>query len=185
MLSSRHAALFVTVVCVLAGGCVKRDPPALAFPASISFDEQRLEKGDGWIKDRMWAVAYGPPAEQPPAISIQVGVILSDRHLTARDLHSWVREEAGGSGDAVLYYSDRNDESCKVGGNPQRTYVALEVCKTGVARAACVEADEALDTGILTACGSNRQCYSTVCDRQWLKRREALDLLAADMLTVR
>jgi hypothetical protein len=52
---------------------------------------------------------------------------------------------------------------------PQRTYMALEVCKTGVERAACVEAD----------------CFQDVCDARWLVRREALDLLAADILSKR
>jgi hypothetical protein len=171
------AAILFTVA------CSKPGTPPPTFPPSVSFDGESLEKAAAWEKEGMSAISYSPPGEKPPLASLSVGVILSSRHLTALDLHSWVREQSGGSGDAVLYNSDGDEESCKVGGNPQRSYVALQVCKTGVARAVCVEADETIDPDVITTCVN--QCLDTVCDRQWLERREALDLLAADMLTVR
>ena len=54
----------------------------------------------------------------------------------------------------------------------------------GVERAACVEADEELEQGIFTSC-LNGSCFQDVCDARWLERREALDLLAADILSKR
>jgi hypothetical protein len=187
MRATRHASFWIaTFLILLTSACSTVDDPApLSFPASIDFDGQPLEKAATWEMEGMHAISYAPRGEKPPLASLTVGVILSDKHLTALDLHSWVREQGSGSGDALLFQSDGDDKSCKVAGNPKRTYVAIEVCKTGVARAVCVEADAALEGGIISACGGSRQCYGNVCDRHILERREALDLLAADMLTVR
>ncbi len=64
-------------------------------------------------------------------------------------LHRWIRDLAARSGTPQYHHSGTNDESCTVGVTPQRTYMALEVCKTGVERAACVEADEEIEAGIV------------------------------------
>jgi hypothetical protein len=67
--------------------------------------------------------------------------------------------------------------------NAKRTYMALQVCKTGVQRAVCVEADETLNESAFTSCIQGG--CEDLCDARWLERREALDLLAADLLSRR
>jgi hypothetical protein len=54
-----------------------------------------------------------------------------------------------------------------------------------VKRAACVEADEALDAGTVSSCLNSIGCFADVCEREWLTQREPLDLLAADVLSRR
>jgi hypothetical protein len=127
---------------------------------------------------------YVRAGETLPGAPLQVGVIVSHEHTTAKDLHQWIREQALRSGTPQFHNSGTNDESCTAGITPQRTYMALEVCKTGVERAACVEADEEIDEGTFTSC-LNATCFQDVCDARWLVRREALDLLAADILSKR
>ena len=133
----------------------------------------------------MSGVVYVPPGEKLPKASVQVGVILSSDHTTGAALHSWVRDQALRSGAQHFHLSDAPEESCTAANSSGRTYMALEVCKTGVARAACVEADETLDEGIVTTCLSSSRCFDDICDQRWLRRREALDRLVADVLAKR
>ena len=173
----------VAMLFVVSSGCSR--PPAPAFPDSITFGTQKLTKATSWNRGGVSGTVYVPPGEQLPSASLQVGVIVSTEHTTAAALHTWVQDQFNRSGGLAMHQSGTSEESCKAGGDPKRTYTALDVCKTGVARAACVEADEQLDPGTFTSCLNQPGCFDDVCDRRWLMRREALDLLAADVLSTR
>ena len=158
-----------------------------AFPETIDFGSEHLTKAAGWTREGISGIVYVPAGQQLPGASPQVGVIVSAEHTTGVALHDWVREQFARSGGQVFHESGSTGESCKMladaaGGG---TRISLQVCKTGVTRAACVEADEAMDQGTFTTCLNNRQCFEDVCDRGWLARREGLDVLVADFLTRR
>jgi hypothetical protein len=157
---------------------------APSLPADVTFDQVSLVSAASWSRGRLSGSVYVRPGQTLPAAPLQVGVIVSHEHTTAKDLHAWIRDQALRSGTPQFHQSGTNDESCTVGVTPGRTYMALEVCKTGVERAACVEADEEIDGGTFASC-LNDSCFQDVCDARWLERREALDLLAADILSKR
>ena len=157
---------------------------APSLPEAVTFDQVPLTSVASWSRGQLSGSVYVRQGETLPGAPLQVGVIVSNEHTTAKALHQWIRDQALRSGTPQYHNSGTNDESCTVGVMPGRTYMALEVCKTGVERAACVEADEELEEGIFTSC-INGSCFQDVCDARWLERREALDLLAADILSKR
>ena len=171
---------------VVLPGCSMQQAPA--FADTIDFDQQALTKASTWTHEGMAGIVYVPAGEKLPAASLQVGVIISTDHTTASALHYWVRGQSVQSGAFQAHESGTKEESCHVGANigaETRTYIALAVCKTGVARAACVEADEVLEKDKFTTCVGNPGFCQDLCDTLWLDRREALDLLAANVLTIR
>ena len=173
---------------VIASGCsASVAPTGFEFPATISVNNQPFVRAPYWTRGGISGVVYVPSGEQWPAASTQVGAIVSSQHLTSSDLLKWMRKEAIRQGEILYHESGEGDESCKVGADPPRIYVAVGVCKTGVARAACVEVDEALDTPTFTTChrSSGYACFEDICNQQWLAWGEAMDLLAADVLTIR
>jgi hypothetical protein len=186
----RVTARFLAALLLTGAACSRETP---VFPDTITFGERELTRSTDWHRGKMAAIVYLPPGEKLPGASLQVGVIVSGDHTTAEALHQWVIEQ-GARGDGPPYFSSGEPGAvCKVGAKHfdgrVRTYMALQVCKTGVARAACVEADEDLSERDFTACvgsggGGSGGCQA-ICDRRWLDRREPLDLLAADVLTRR
>jgi hypothetical protein len=184
----RIAVISQVAATVIASGCLA--PAAsttLEFPATISVNGQAFDRAPNWTRGGISGAVYVPSGEQWPAASTQVGAIISSEHLTSSDLLKSMRKESIRQGEVLYHESGEGEESCKVGVDPPRIYVAVGVCKTGVARAACVEVDEALDTPTFTRChgGSGYGCFEDVCNQQWLAWGEALDLLAADVLTIR
>jgi hypothetical protein len=155
-----------------------------SFPPTIDFDGEHLEKTTSWQQDRLAGIVWTRPGEKLPAATLQVGAIVSDKHQTAKDLNQWISLQAG----QRFYDSDGLEDTCRVGATPlpdgsTRTYMTVIACQTGVGRAACVEADEDLPIEDFNSC-LGHQCEA-VCDQRWAERREALDRLAAKMLTVR
>ena len=180
---TRLTRIGVPLLLALTAACSEAGP---AFPDAISFDRRPLAKDTSWTRGRMSGVVYVPPGEKLPAASLQIGAILSGDHVSADALHAWVRDQQRRSAAMHFHAADAADESCRIARSGDRTYIALEVCKTGVARAVCVEADEAVKDDTVMACvGGSIACFQDLCDARWTARREALDSFAADVLTVR
>ena len=169
------AALLAAVAC--SGGSV--------FPETISFGQQTLKRGTPWSRQGLTGAVYIGPGQTMPSAALQVGAIISTDHVTGDALHTWIRDEVARSGALHFHEANQAEESCRVAKTPMRLYIALEVCKTGVARAICVEADEAITDAAVGPCLASSSCFADLCDRRWLARREALDGLAADLLTKR
>lgn len=188
METARVRAVSVLVILLgAAAGCSKKGLP---FPEAIEFGGTGLNKATAWDRGAISGVVYVPPGETLPVASLQVGVIISSDHSTGSALHAWIAEQAARSGNVHGFDSTANEESCRAGasvpeGRAPRTYLTLQVCRTGVARAICVEADEDLDDGTFTSCLTTSGCFEDVCNERWLARRESLDRLVADMMTVR
>ena len=179
MTRSTRLCLFAALLAAV--GCARGS----IFPKTIMFGQETLTTGTSWTRKGMTGVVYVNPGETMPSAPLQVGAIMSTDHLTADALHTWIRDEVWRSGATHFHESNLADESCRVAKTATRLYLALEVCKTGVARAICVEADEAITDAAATPCLSSSSCFIDLCDRRWRARREALDELAADLLTKR
>jgi hypothetical protein len=179
---TRHLRRLGASILLLAafGACAK----GLAFPPTIDFDGEHLEKTTSWTHGQLAGIVWTRPGEKLPDAPLQVGAIVSDEHQTAIDLNKWIRQKAGHS----FYDSMGVEDTCRVGSTQlptggNRHWMTLITCQTGVGRAACVEADEDLSMDEFTDC-LHRKC-DAICDQRWERRREALDTLAARMLTVR
>jgi hypothetical protein len=155
------------------------------FPETIAFGPQTLTRGTPWTRQGLTGAVYIGPGETMPTAALQVGAIMSTDHVTGDALHTWIRNEVARSGAQHFYEGNRAEESCRIATTRTRFYLALEVCKTGVARAICVEADEAINKEAVGSCLGSDSCFADLCDRRWAARREALDELAADLLTKR
>lgn len=179
---TRPARLCLSAVLLAAVACTSASS---LFPETIVFGQQTLTSGTTWTRQGMTGAVYVAPGEKMPSAALQVGAIMSTDHLTAGALHTWIRDQVARSGAHHFHESNLADESCRVAKTQTRLYLALEVCKTGVARAICVEADEALTDREFGPCISSSSCFNDLCDARWRVRREALDGLAADLLTKR
>ena len=161
---------------------------SIVFPDTIVFGGPTLNRATDWKRGGMQAIVYVPPGERMPRATPQVGVILSNEHSTARALHDWIGEQSMRAGGPPMYSTGEAGAVCKVAvsnlPDGPRAYISLTVCKTGVARAVCTEADETLNESEFTSCVGSSGCPS-LCDLRWAQRREALDLLAADFITKR
>lgn len=178
---TRPARLCVSAALLAAVACSRGS----VFPETIAFGEQRLTRGTAWARKGMTGVVYVGPGETMPSAPLQVGAIMSTDHLTGDAIHTWIRDEVARSAAQHFHEENLADESCRIAKTRTRFYIALEVCKTGVARAICVEADEAITEAAVTSCLTSSFCFADLCDVRWLARREALDGLAADLLTKR
>jgi hypothetical protein len=179
---SRH--LMATAI-VLASGCSELEKPApFEFPATITFDRQPLGKATSWTRGHIAGAVFVAPGEQLPNAFTQVGAIVSSEHLTSTALQKWMRDQSIRAGEPLFHESGNENESCKVGGDPHRIFVAIGFCKTGDQRAACVEVDETLDSQTFTSCmgGGRYGCFEDVCSAQWRNWESSMELLADGVL---
>jgi hypothetical protein len=185
-MNGRVRCVPVAVALVALAACSTSSPSL--FPAGITFDQQALTKATEWTRGGMSGVVYVPPGQTLPSASPQIGAIISNEHTTAAALHQWIAEQTIRSGAFQAHSSGSTEESCRVGmsmGDEKRAYLTLQVCKTGVARAVCVEADETLEPRMFERCLNDSARFDEICDQRWLVRRRALDALVADVLTIR
>jgi hypothetical protein len=87
-----------------------------------------------------------------------------------------------------LYYAGNATETCKIGVSNwddygyTRTFVAVQVCKTGNGRAVCAEDDEPIGE-VLVKCGIlTKRCFQSVCEARRLNDRRALSTLVDRVL---
>lgn len=177
----------LTVVLALIAACAPGNS-SIVFPDSIAFGGETFNRATDWQRGGMQAIVYVPPGARLPRATPQIGVILSSEHSTAKALHDWIGEQSMRASGPPIYSTGEAGAVCKVAvsnlPDGPRAYISLTVCKTGVARAVCAEADETLDESEFTSCVGSSGCPS-LCDLRWSQRREALDLLAADFITKR
>ena len=160
---------------------------AAAFPDRINFADQDLTKATNWTRGGMSAVVYVPPGETMPSASLQVGVIVSTEHNSGNHLQGWIREQASRSTRQQVFHDSLGlAEVCRVGAitveGETRTFVSLQLCQSGKASVACVEADLAVPDTVVSRCGSDTGCFEDMCTRRWRDQREALEALAAEFL---
>jgi hypothetical protein len=138
-----------------------------------------------WTRRGTSGIVYTPQGEQNLATaSPQVGVIVSTDYASDRKLRAWIREQSQLANHIRSYDSGKNggSETCVAAAGDvaggKRTYMTLQVCRTGTGRAACVESDELLDLDLYKQCRVTDGCFGEECVRRWSLRRDDLERLA-------
>jgi hypothetical protein len=158
------------------------------FPDDIDYRSSHLKKAVGWRRDGISGAVFVGESEHLPTATVQIGVMTSSRRSTADALDAWIREQYAKSPADQLYYAGNATETCKIGVSNwddygyTRTFVAVQVCKTGNGRAVCAEDDEPIGE-VLVKCGIlTERCFQSVCEARRLNDRRALSTLVDRVL---
>jgi hypothetical protein len=160
-------------------------PSVQAYPNTINFGSEPLTQVTKWHRGGLSAAVYVPAGETMPGASLQVGVLVSTEHATAPALLGWIRDQALRAGEQRYHDSGTDSETCVAGLSSQpmlRTYLALQMCKTGDSRAACIESDRTLDGAEFGSCTQNIGCFEDACNTRWLEERDTLDAILSGFL---
>ena len=156
------------------------------YPDTIDYGGAPLSQANEWKRGGTSGAVYVPTGEALPGASLQVGVIVSTEHATAHDLLAWIGDQSRASGSQRYYDSGTGSETCIVGVSTSpaahRVYMALQICKAGESRSACIESDRVMDEGAFGSCLNNPTCFDDVCNRRWLDERDHLDRVLAGFL---
>jgi hypothetical protein len=160
-------------------------PSVQAYPNTIDFGSEPLAQATKWHRGGLSAAVYVPAGETMPGASLQVGVLVSTEHATAPALLGWIRDQALRAGEQRYHDSGTDRETCVAGLSSQpmlRTYLALQMCKTGDSRAACIESDRTLDGAEFGSCLQDIGCFEDACNTRWLEERDTLDAILTGFL---
>ncbi len=151
------------------------------LPEQLSFEGLTLKKVAEWKLDGVQSVVFVPEGETLRQSTLQVGVLTSTKHSTARELNVWLMKQYRLAQVARGYESVAADTACKVGRTqvPFREFVAVHVCRDGSGMAVCVEADAMLTPEMREVHGAD------LCDGQWARHREALEALVERVVVQR
>lgn len=172
------AALFLLVGCGCSG-------PAL--PKGIKLDSQTLEKAADWSHSGLSGRVFIPPGEKLDTASIQVGIILSEKHSSGSAASTWLMEEYRRSPTMQMFEDAAGEEACKVGattsGNGVRQFLALHLCRGRGTYVACAEVDERLVDPSGSPCPiENSTCWRELCEERWNERRTTLVAIVDQVL---
>lgn len=170
------------LVAILASGC---GGPRL--PEELRFHSLTLKKAATWKVEGVQSVVFIPLDEGLRDASIQVGVLTSTEHKTARELNVWLMKQYRLAKVVRWHESVEFDRACKVGQTsvPPRQFVAVHMCQDGRGLSVCVEADARLTSEIQDPDGDGGDDWNEVCVAQWEAHREALKTLADRVLAQR
>ena len=159
-----------------------------SFPDSIVYGTRRMNKATGWTRDGISGAVFVGDSEYLPTATVQIGVMTSSRRPTADALDAWIRDEYAKSPADKLYDSGPGTETCKVGVSNwdnygyTRTFVAVQVCKTGNGRAVCAEDDEPIGQAVFKCGILTESCFQGICDVRRRNDRGALITLVDNVL---
>jgi hypothetical protein len=171
-----------TLVLLFGFGC---SGPAL--PKGIKLDGQSLEKAADWSRSGLSGRVFIPPGEKLDTASVQVGVILSEKHTSGRALNTWLMDEYRKSPTTQFFENAADEEACKVGattnGTEVRLFLALHLCRGRGAYAVCAEVDEKLVDPSGSPCPiDDGACWPRLCEERWIQRRTTLTAIADQVL---
>jgi hypothetical protein len=151
-----------------------------SLPGSMTFDGVAMDKAADWSNSGFSGVVFVPPGEKLDTASLQLGVLLSEKHNTGEGLSQWSMEQYRRSPTMQLYEEVAGDEACKVGatssGTAVRQFLALHICRAKGKYAACAEADERLVDPSGSPCGvTDTACWRDMCASRWKARRASLE----------
>jgi len=181
--AGRTVSVPVAVLTLAVASSCRRGP---SLPGELTFEGARLEKAASWSSGGISGVVFVPPGEKMPSASLQVGVMLSEKHASGPELHRWIMDQYRKSPTLQWHESATLDEACKIGvtgANPPRPFVALHVCRAAGGVAACAEADRQLSEGDVGRCLAGATgCWDEVCTLRWLPTRASLEPILTGML---
>jgi len=158
-----------------------------ALPKGVTLDGATLQKATDWSAAGISGVVFIPAGEQFGTASLQVGVLLSEKHASGQALSAWVMEQYRKSPTLQLYENAGGDEACKAGATSTdttvRPFLALHLCRGGNAHAACAEVDEKLVDPSGSPCPiDDDDCWQKLCDARWADRRATLEAIVDQVL---
>lgn len=156
------------------------------LPAELRFAGQTLKKATEWSLEGVQGVVFVPEGEKLRDSSLQVGILTSTDHKTARELNVWIMKQYRLAQVTRWHESVSVDTACKVGQSkvPFREFAAVHVCRDGRGMAVCVEADAQLIMAMQQA-GADGTDWDAVCAAQWEAYRGELETLAERVVSQR
>ena len=154
------------------------------FPDAVAYEGASLTQATKWERDQTAAAVYVPAGEAVQVASLQLGIISSQKYPTAPALLEWIQEQSKLSTTPLRVHDSVNgNERCLAGLSPIRSFMAIQLCKTGDALAACIESDRRVDQYDLGNCVNKTGCMAAMCERKWLEERDNLDRTLTTFLT--
>lgn len=182
----RSITLAVVLALPLIAGCESVYP----FPGTVDFGGEELVQGTRWQREGTTAAVYVWPGQSLPRADVQVGVMISYEHTTAKALHGWIEYQFTDSPFNERFFTDFAEGAVCVVGRTEipdykRTYLTVTECHTGVERAGCIQVDEELDEATFMQCQGSSACYRRACDERWETYGENMANLLADLMSKR
>ena len=157
------------------------------LPEQLTFVGQNLTKAAEWKLEGVQSVVFVPEGETIRDSRLQVGILTSTEHKTARELNVWIMRQYRLAKVIRWHESVSVDTACKVGQSrlPFRQFAAVHVCRDGGGMAVCVEADAQLTIALQQATGEGTTDGESICSVQWDAYRGALEALAERVIAQR
>jgi hypothetical protein len=179
----RRRCLRVVAALFLLSGC-HRGP---ALPRAMTLDGTSLQKATSWSRGGISGVVFVPPGEEMDSASVQVGVLLSEKHATAEVLSAWLMEQYRRSPTMQLFEDAGAETACKVGatsnGSLVRQFLALHSCGARGRTSVCAEIDERLLDPSGSPCPpSDTECWQRLCDARRVERGPTLQSIVDEVL---
>lgn len=180
-MNRRHLTSLALTLCLTLVSC---GGPRL--PEELTFAGRNLKKGSEWNLEGVQGVVFIPEGEKLRDATLQVGILTSTDHKTARELNVWIMKQYRLAQVTRWHESVTADTACKLGQSklPFREFAAVHVCKDGRGMAVCVEADALLAMAIVQS-NSDGTDGDVVCAAQWDLYRGELEALADRVVSQR
>ncbi len=180
-MNPRRALALAVTLCLTLASC---GGPRL--PEQLTFAGKSLKKGSEWNLEGVQGVVFIPEGEKLRDATLQVGILTSTDHKTARELNVWIMKQYRLAQVTRWHESVTADTACKVGQSklPFREFAAVHVCRDGRGMAVCVEADAQLIMAMAEA-NSDGTDWDAVCTSQWDLYRGELEALADRVVSQR
>ena len=156
---------------------------SVSYPDTITYAGASLSQATKWDRSGTSAAVYVPAGEAIPGASLQVGLMNSTEHATAETLLAWIQAQSQASPTQRYHDAVTGTERCLAGLGGDRPFISLQICKSGQARAACIESDRELDLNTLGSCLNLSGCFDDLCGRKWSEERGDLDRVLTSFLT--
>ena len=150
------------------------------LPQELSVAGKTLKKGSEWHLEGVQGVVFIPEGESMRDAALQVGILTSTEHKTARELNVWIMRQYRLAQVTRWHESVSTDTACKIGQSrlPFREFAAVHVCRDGKGMAVCVEADGLLIMALQAAGAHDPPEWDLVCGAQWDAYRVDIEAIA-------
>jgi hypothetical protein len=157
------------------------------LPEQLTFNGQQLKKASEWKLEGVQSVVFIAEGESMRSAPLQVGVLTSTEHKTARELSVWLLRQYRAARVNRTHEEADDVTACKIGATevPARSFVAVHLCRDREGFTACVEADDRLTPEMRFAAGDLATNWEAVCQVQWDTYRSQLEMLAERVIAQR
>jgi hypothetical protein len=170
--------LAISTPLALGLGLLGCDGPRL--PEAVTINGQELKKASEWKLEGVQSVVFIAKGESMRSAPLQIGVLTSTEHKTARELSVWLLRQYRTAPVSRAHEEADDVTACKIGASatPPRSFVAVHLCRDRGGFSACVEADALLTPEMQFGAGDLPMSWEAVCQVQWDTYRTQLEALA-------